>query len=212
MVTGPERADAARNREAILAAAADLFDRTGAQDVSMNDIAEAAGVGKGTIFRRFGDRTALIEAVLQPRATALRRHIEQSPPPLGTGGEPADALHAYLDALLDFVWANRSLIRALEHRGPDAYYANPSGQYWITGLSRRLGAVHPGEDTDYLAHVLFTALRADVVDYLVASRRMPLDRIRAGLHRLAAARLDPSVPQNEQSAPGTTTAGIRARP
>ena len=85
VASAPERADAARNREIILAAAADLFDRAGAEAVSMQDIAEAAGVGKGTVFRRFGDRTTLIEAVLYPRSTALRRHIEQSPPPLGAG-------------------------------------------------------------------------------------------------------------------------------
>ncbi|CAI7975954.1 MULTISPECIES: TetR/AcrR family transcriptional regulator [unclassified Parafrankia] len=184
-MTGAERADAARNRAAILAAAADLFDREGAEEVSMNDIAEAAGVGKGTVFRRFGDRTTLVEAVLQPRANTLSQRVEHGPAPLGPGGSPTEALSAYLDALLDFVVANRTLIRALEHRGPNAYYSNSSSRYWIAELARRLAAVRPGEDTDYLAHVLFTALRADVVDYLVAARQMPLDRVRAGLHNLA---------------------------
>jgi AcrR family transcriptional regulator len=184
--SAPERADAARNREVILAAAADLFDRAGAEAVSMQDIAEAAGVGKGTVFRRFGDRTTLIEAVLYPRSTSLRRHVEQSQPPLGPGGDPAAALIAYVDALLDFVWANRSLIRALESQAPNAYNANPSSQYWISEIARRLHAAYPAEDSEYLAHVLFTALRADVIDYLVSGRQLPLDRIRAGLHRLAA--------------------------
>ncbi|ABW13088.1 transcriptional regulator, TetR family [Parafrankia sp. EAN1pec] len=184
-MAGSERADAARNRAAILAAAADLFDRDGAEQVSMNDIARAAGVGKGTLFRRFGDRTALIEAVLYPRVAAMLTLVEQGPPPLGPGGEPVAALHAYLDSLLDFVWTNRTLIRALEHHGPYAYYANPSSQYWISELARRLTAVRPGENTDYLTHILFTALRADVVDYLVSGRRMDPDRVRAGLHRLA---------------------------
>ncbi len=59
-----ERADAARNRAAILAAAASLFDREGVEGVSMHDIAAAAGVGKGTVYRRFGDRTALILSLL----------------------------------------------------------------------------------------------------------------------------------------------------
>lgn len=73
MTVVAERADAARNREAILTAATDLFDRAGVETVSMNDIAEAAGVGKGTLFRRFSSRTALIEAVLTRRAEALLR-------------------------------------------------------------------------------------------------------------------------------------------
>lgn len=182
---GTERADAARNREAILAAAAELFDRGSVQDVSMNDIADAAGVGKGTVFRRFGDRTALIQAVLHPRVAALREAVQSGPPPLGPGGGPGEALHSYLDGLFDFVWANRGLIRALEHRGPHAYYANEASRFWIAELGRRLRAARPGEDADYLAHAVFTALRADVIDYLVTAQDMHPDRIRAGLHHLA---------------------------
>lgn len=184
MVTGSERADAARNRAAILAAAAELFDRDGVEQVSMNDIARAAGVGKGTIFRRFGDRTALIEAVLLPRSVAMRRLVDHGPPPLGPGGEATDALHAYLDLLLDFVWENRALIRALEHRVPHAYYAHSSSRYWLTELARRLAATHP-QDTDYLTYILSTALRADVLDYLISVRGMDPEQVRAGLHRLA---------------------------
>ena len=58
-----ERADAARNRERILCSAARLFDERGIECVSMDDIADAAGVGKGTVFRRFGSRAALAQAV-----------------------------------------------------------------------------------------------------------------------------------------------------
>ncbi|CUU54687.1 DNA-binding transcriptional regulator, AcrR family [Parafrankia irregularis] len=184
-MTGPERADAARNRAAILAAAAELFDRDGVEEVSMNDIARHAGVGKGTIFRRFGDRTALIEAVLLPRAAAMRRLVHHGPPPVGPGGEPLEALHALLDTLFDFVWANRTLIRALEHRVPHSYYAHSSSRYWLDELARRLTITHPHDDTEYLTHILSTALRADVVDYLVSVRGMALDQVRTGLHRLA---------------------------
>ncbi|MFC4908203.1 TetR/AcrR family transcriptional regulator [Actinomadura gamaensis] len=180
-----ERADAARNREAILAAATELFDRRGVGTVSVNDVAEAAGVGKGTVFRRFGDRTGLIQAVIEPRVRALRAAVESGPPPLGPGGDPDASLHAYIDALLDFVWANRGLIRALEHRGPDAYYANDASRFWVAELGRRLAAVHPGDDAEYLAHAVFTALRADVIEYLVDARGMSPERVRAGLHRLS---------------------------
>lgn len=181
----PERADAARNREAILAAAAELFDRQDAGSVSLNDVATAAGVGKGTVFRRFGDRTGLIQAVLEPRVRALRDAVGSGPPPLGPGGDPRESLRAYVDGLLDFVWANRGLIRALEHRGPDAYYANDASRFWVAELERRLAAVHPDDDADYLAHAVFTALRADVIDYLTDARAMSPERVRAGLHRLS---------------------------
>ena len=56
----PERADAARNREAILAAALRLVETRGVDCVTMDTVASEARVGKGTLFRRFGDRTGLI--------------------------------------------------------------------------------------------------------------------------------------------------------
>jgi len=79
--------------------------------------------GKGTLFRRFSSRTALIEAVLTRRASALLRR-EHDTPPSGPGIEPVAALRAYLDGLLDFVWRNRSLIRALDQSGPNVFYEN----------------------------------------------------------------------------------------
>ena len=62
-----ERADAARNRERILCSAARLFSERGADCVSMDDVALDAGVGKGTVFRRFGSRAVLAQAVLSER-------------------------------------------------------------------------------------------------------------------------------------------------
>jgi AcrR family transcriptional regulator len=136
---------------------------------------------------QFGDRTGLVQAVLEPRVAALREAMESGPPPLGPGGPPADALHACLDALFGFVWANRSLIRALEHLGPHIYYANDASQFWIAELTRRISAAIPGTDASYLAHAVFTALRADVTDYLASACGMTPGRIRTGLHSLAAA-------------------------
>ncbi|MGI5509956.1 TetR family transcriptional regulator [Streptomyces sp. CA-106131] len=59
-----ERTDATRNRAAILAAAARLFAERGADDVSLDEVAAAAGVGKAALFRRFGDRAGLAAALL----------------------------------------------------------------------------------------------------------------------------------------------------
>ena len=59
-----ERADARRNRERILCAAARLIDEKGIDCMSMGDVAHAAGVGKGTLYRRFGDRAALLRALI----------------------------------------------------------------------------------------------------------------------------------------------------
>lgn len=69
-VERPERADAARNRQRILDAAAELFAARGL-DVPMDDIADAAGVGVGTVYRRFGDRTALVEALFEAKVARV---------------------------------------------------------------------------------------------------------------------------------------------
>jgi AcrR family transcriptional regulator len=60
------RADAQRNRERLLVAAADLF-RARGLDVSMEDIAREAGVGVGTLYRRFRNRDELIDALFESR-------------------------------------------------------------------------------------------------------------------------------------------------
>lgn len=180
-----ERADVVRNRASVLRAAEELFRREDLDHVTLALVAEAAGVGKATVLRRFGDLAGLVEAVIAPRVAALRDVLAAGSPPLGPGGWPGERLHAYLDALLDFVLENRALIRALEHRRPHAYYANPASRFWIDELSRRIHAAHPAADADYLAHAVFTALRADVIDYLWLDRGMSTDRIRAGLHALA---------------------------
>ncbi|SDJ02438.1 TetR/AcrR family transcriptional regulator [Nonomuraea jiangxiensis] len=180
-----ERADAARNRAAVLAAAEALFQREDLDHVSLARIAQAAGVGKATIMRRFGDLLGLVDALIAPRVTALQSRVRSGKPPLGPGGDAVARLHAYLDALLDFVLENRTLIRALEHYGPHAYYANPASRFWIDELADRIHAARPTVDAGYLAHAVFTALRADVIDYLRWHQHMDTERIRAGVHALA---------------------------
>ncbi|GIH17815.1 TetR/AcrR family transcriptional regulator [Rugosimonospora africana] len=181
-----ERADAARNRVAVLAAAEELFQREDVEHVSLERVARAAGVGKATVLRRFGDLLGLIQAVIAVRVAELQDRVRSGPAPLGPGGtDGCGHLHAYLDALFDFVLDNRKLIRALEVCGPHAYYDNPASQFWADELARRIGAARPGVDADYLAYAVFTVLRADVIDYLRHHRQMDVDRIRAGLHVLA---------------------------
>src|SRR5467141_2795708 len=74
-----ERADAARNRERILSSAAELFRTRGPSCVSMDDVAGHAGVGKDTVFRRFGSRAALAQAVLSERERQFRSTSSGAP-------------------------------------------------------------------------------------------------------------------------------------
>ncbi|WP_344902739.1 helix-turn-helix domain-containing protein [Actinomadura meridiana] len=179
-----ERADVVRNRAAVLRSAETLFGHEDPSRVTLARIAQSANVGKATVLRHFGDVSGVVEAVLAPRVSALRDAALTGGPPLGPGAPAREGMHAYADALFDFVLDNRTLIRALEGRRPHAYYANPASQFWISELGRRIHAADPAADADYLAHAVFTAMRADVIDYLRLEQGMTTDRIRAGLHTL----------------------------
>src|SRR4051812_13633892 len=106
-----ERADAARNRAAVLEAAARLFAEHGVEAVSLDQVAAAAGVGKGTLFRRFGDKSGLAVALLDNRESVLQEAILHGPPPLGPGAGPAERLTAFTDAYLDYLLPHLALVR-----------------------------------------------------------------------------------------------------
>ncbi|RJL24126.1 TetR/AcrR family transcriptional regulator [Bailinhaonella thermotolerans] len=126
----PERADAARNRRRILDAAARLFAEHGVDEVSMDAVARAAEVGKGTLFRRFGDRAGLAAALLDERERELQAAILSGPPPLGPGA-PADArLRAFVSAYLRYLLGHLDLVHTSETASPGARYRIGAYRFW----------------------------------------------------------------------------------
>lgn len=174
------RKDAARNRAAILAAADTLFARLGSpEDVTMADIAAAAGVGKGTLFRAFDDRPGLLRALYEARLEPLREAVEAGPPPLGPATPPRQRALALLDAVLCFKLDNRRLALALEESGSSSPYQAEHYERWH-GLLRAVLDQVPGlTDSDFTAHALLAATRADLVEHLAGQERIPRDRMRA---------------------------------
>ncbi|MEC4020743.1 TetR/AcrR family transcriptional regulator [Streptomyces sp. H27-D2] len=182
-----ERADAARNREAVLIAAARLFaERGDPERVSMDDIAVAAGVGKGTLFRRFGDRVGLVRALVQQRTEQLRADVLTGPPPLGPGAPAGERVLAVLDALLRFKLDNRPLMLALENAGSGSPYRNDAYSLWHAELATLLAEARGDGSADFLAHALLAAVRSDLIEHLVAGG-MSRERIHAGVAALARA-------------------------
>ena len=103
------RADARRNYEKLLSAAAAAFTEHGADDVSLEEIARRAGVGIGTLYRHFPTRQALLEAVYLDQVDALRARADE----LLGAVPPSEALALWLRDLLDFVRTKRMLTSAL---------------------------------------------------------------------------------------------------
>ncbi|GAB3910233.1 TetR/AcrR family transcriptional regulator [Kibdelosporangium lantanae] len=176
----PERADAARNRAAILAAAETLLAND--PETSTEDIARAAGVGKGTVFHRFGSRAGLIRALVTQRSQSVLDEIATGPPPLGPGAPPADRLTAFLDAVTTLATKNIGLMAAYEQT--EDRQAGKMYQAWHQHVKTLLTESRPDLDAELLAHILLGALHSDLVLHLL--RRGETARLRKTLHQLVA--------------------------
>jgi AcrR family transcriptional regulator len=99
------RADARRNYQRLLAAAAEAFAERGADDISLEEIARRAGVGIGTLYRHFPTRQALLEAVYRDQVDALDARAAE----LMQADSPAAALAEWLAVLVAFGKTKRSL-------------------------------------------------------------------------------------------------------
>jgi AcrR family transcriptional regulator len=173
-----ERADAARNRERILCAAQRLFAERGAGCVSMDDIAEAAGVGKGTLFRRFGSRAALALAVLSERESAFQEGFIRGDPPLGPGAPPVERLIAFGEARLDLLSDHAEVLAAAE-LGPARFASSPYAVYRLH-MTLLIREANPDVEPEFLVEALLTSLGVDVFLYMREIREIPLERLKAG--------------------------------
>jgi AcrR family transcriptional regulator len=179
---GHERADAARNRERILYSAARLFAQRGADCVSMDEVAAAAGVGKGTVFRRFGSRAALAQAVLSEHERALQEGIIRGRPPLGPGAPPRERLIAFGEGVLDQLERHALLVAAAEVGGA-RFAAAPYGVYRLH-VALLLREADPACDAELLAEMLLAALAADLFVYMRHARSLPLERLKSAWREL----------------------------
>ncbi|GHE45194.1 TetR/AcrR family transcriptional regulator [Streptomyces vinaceus] len=175
-----ERADAARNRAAVLEAAARLFAEQGVEAVSMDQVAAAAGVGKGTLFRRFGDKSGLAAALLDARERVLQEAVLHGPPPLGPGAPADERLDAFLNAYLDYLLEHLALVRMSETATPGARYRIGAYRFWHRHVAILLATA---PDPDHTAHALLAPLAADHVAALLPE--VGEQRMRSGLLRLA---------------------------
>src|SRR5258708_8484115 len=103
------RADAGRNYQKLLPAAAEAFTERGTDDVSLEEIARRAGVGIGTLYRHFPTRQALLEAVYRDQVDSLNARAER----LRETESPGDALADWMRALVRFSSTKRSMTSAL---------------------------------------------------------------------------------------------------
>ncbi len=109
-----ERRDAARNRELLLCAAREIVEESGADALTMDRLARRAGVGKGTVFRRFGSRAGLMMALLSGAEADFQGRFMFGPPPVGPGAPPLERLIAVGAARIDWILEFGELARAAD--------------------------------------------------------------------------------------------------
>ncbi|MFC4786799.1 TetR/AcrR family transcriptional regulator [Nocardioides sp. MAHUQ-72] len=177
-----ERRDAARNRLALLEAAQRLVDRCGVDGVTMDAVAAAAGVGKGTVFRRFESREGLMAALLNHSETEWQAAVMSGPPPLGPGADPWDRLMAFGRSRLETTLLHADLIREAGRAGSRSYAAYSFAAMHVRYL---LGQLQVSGDLPLLATALMAPLEAPILDQQVRIEGIDVDRVYAGWVDLA---------------------------
>ena len=167
-----ERGDAARNRVLLLDAARRLIAEHGPEAVTMDDIAAAAGVGKGTLFRRFGSRAALMVVVLDEDERELQHRFLFGPPPLGPSAPPLDRLLAYGRERLKFVHRHGAVMTEAA-RDPHTRY-NAVAELHRTHLRVLLAAAGSTGNLGVQADALLALLEPDYVEHQLSDRGLSL--------------------------------------
>lgn len=173
------RADAARNRARLLEAAARLIAEHGAAGVTMEAVAAEAGVGKGTVFRRFGDRTGLLTALLDHSERKLQADFLGGPPPLGPGAAPVERLRAFGIAVL-YRSAEQLDLQLAAQPAPTRRYSHPSVRALHTHVTMLLRQTLPDADCDLLAQTLMAYLDPALINHLTRQCGMPMERLEKG--------------------------------
>ncbi|MFQ6330359.1 TetR/AcrR family transcriptional regulator [Nocardia sp. CWNU-33] len=157
-----ERTDAARNRAKVLAAAAELFATRDPRTVTMDDIAKAAGVGRGTLYRRYPDKNSIAVALLDEHERALQEKLLRGAAPLGPGAPPDERLAAFYTAMVELLEAHAHLVLGAESGG--ARFRTGAYGFWYLHV-RSLLVAGGVADPDALVDPLLAPLAAEVFQH-----------------------------------------------
>lgn len=175
----PERGDAARNRATILQAAADLVAQCGAAAVTMDAVACRAGLGKGTVFRRFGSRAGLMLALLDQSEKELQQAFMFGPPPLGPGAAAVDRLIAFGHARLSFIDVHGEVERARDTSAA-MHYGSPAARLQHAHIEMLLRNGGLTGDLRSLAFYLSAGFDAGRIAFLLANGETSLGQLADG--------------------------------
>jgi AcrR family transcriptional regulator len=193
-----ERQDAAQNRQRILETARRLFDERGVEAVTMSEIAVQAGVGKGTLYRRYPDKgvlcMALVDQATQDFQNKVLAYLRGET--IADNGNTLIQLSWILEQVVGYVEENAAYLKPSQEVGRTLHkkpYYNVPVYHWQRSLillllnaAAEAGEVQPDLDTDYLADALLAPLQLDLYNHHRKVRGFSQARIANGLKQLAA--------------------------
>jgi len=156
------RADAIRNHALLLETARQLFNEHGVEAVTMSQIAQEAGVGKGTLYRHFENKMALCFALLDQDQRDLQestlRYLRQNIPPY-------DQLCWFLEETARFVIRNEALLRGFDVSPETVSLQHPAHFWWRQTIRMLLQKLNVTGDVDYLTDTLYVMLQVDIIRF-----------------------------------------------
>lgn len=179
-----ERADAARSRRTLLAAARVLLAEHGVAALSMDRLATEAGVGVGTVYRRFSDRGGLAFALLDNEEQRFQEAFMSGPPPLGPGAPPVARVRAFLHTFIDRLDVEADLHAIGEARNATARYRIGAYQTNRTHLRTLLSKADVKVGADFAAEALLAMLSGGLFIHHRRERGLTTDQIKANLDEL----------------------------
>ena len=162
-----QRSDAVRNRAAIVAATRDLVRERGAASLRVADVARAAGVGAGSIYRAVGSRSGLLLALLDDEERELQEQMIRGAPPIGPGAPPGERLEAFVRALHALVLRQREVLVAADDSSALAPLRSPVHAGWAAHLRVLVSQLRPDADPVVPAELMLAAVSAPAYVHLV---------------------------------------------
>jgi AcrR family transcriptional regulator len=187
-----ERSDAAANRQRILRAARRLVAEHGADALTMQAVASAAGVGKGTVSHRFGDRDGLTQALIDEYMREFQDAFLRGPPPLGPGAPPAERLEAFVVELVGLQAAHLELALAAET--PMGHALPPVYGTLLIHISTLVHEIDPAVDERVLAGFILSAIAPPVLHRMRSVLGVDTPTLQASARELLQGLTRPSDP------------------
>lgn len=185
--TRPNRSDALKNRDLLLRTAVRLFAERGIDHVTMSEIAQVAGVGKGTLYRHFSSKTELAHALLDHEQRELQTETLRRLP---LGNPPLDDLKWFVEQVAGFVVRNFPLLYIIGDVSAAPPLSDSVHYWWWQTMRALLLRAKVSGDLDYMTDTLYVLLSPQTIRYQVITHNYDLSRIVSGLHqtidRLAA--------------------------